>query len=104
MFEIADSVVTGQGEASIPERFQFWNYPNPFNSECKFVINADNYYHDSKIEIFDITGRQVFSEKTTLIKGNNSVVWKPNNLASGIYLARIVAGKYSLTAKLVYIA
>jgi len=104
MFEIADSVVTGQGEASIPEQFHFWNYPNPFNSECKLVINADSDYRNSRLEIFDINGRQVYSEKIALKTGFNTFIWHPQNTPSGLYLARIVIGEQSYTSKLVYLA
>lgn len=87
-----------------PEEFEFHNYPNPFNSECRLVINSDSDYRNSRLEIFDITGRRVYSENTPLNEGLNTFIWNPKNASSGLYLARITAGKYSITSKIVYIA
>jgi len=105
MFRLDDCVISGQCELDpLPWDFKFYNYPNPFNSECKLVINSDNIYHDSQLEIFDITGRQVYSEKIPLKIGTNSFTWRPENSPSGLYLARVVIGEFSFTAKLVYLA
>ncbi|MGC9314748.1 MAG: T9SS type A sorting domain-containing protein, partial [bacterium] len=105
MFEIDEGIWSGIAEARPkPLDFQFRSYPNPFNSECKFVINADNEYRDSRLEIFDITGRTVYTKNMRLMEGSNILIWSPENASSGVYLARIVAGEMVYTAKLVYMA
>ena len=103
MFELDEGVISGQGESSIPENFQFYNFPNPFNSECQMVINADRDYRNSELEVFDINGRKVYTESISLKMGINRFVWTPQGNSSGLYFARIIAGKYSQIKKLVYL-
>jgi hypothetical protein len=89
-----------------PETFElFQNYPNPFNSETKikFYLPKDS---EVKIKIYDILGREI----VTLLKerrkmGYYTIVWNSKNkfgkdVASGVYIYHIQAGKYSTTKKM----
>jgi hypothetical protein len=84
-----------------PANLSIFAYPNPFNSTIKFVMDST----PNDIEIFDINGRlvdiiSVSGEHTAL---PYEIVWRPGDLPSGIYLARIKSGDMSLTTKLVYL-
>ncbi len=90
-------------------------YPNPFNSAV--TINFD-FGSESRsveqigngtsvesakplciIEIFDVMGRRIYSKNST----KSSIVWIPGeDVASGIYLARIRVGEAVVTQKIVY--
>jgi xylan 1,4-beta-xylosidase len=75
------------------------NYPNPFNPSTTIHYSLAN---DSKVSIivYDILGRKV----TTLVDdyskaGNYTVEWNPN-VASGIYLYRMVTNDFIQTRKM----
>tara|TARA_B100001250_G_scaffold248132_1_gene213336 strand:- start:2178 stop:4211 length:2034 start_codon:yes stop_codon:yes gene_type:complete len=78
-------------------------YPNPFNprTSLSFTIPENN---EVTLSIYNLQGREV----ATLIEGNmsagyHSVVWDANAYSSGVYFARMVAGNYKSTQKLVLV-
>jgi hypothetical protein len=87
------------GDAA-PARFGLGrSYPNPFNPSTTIV------YHlarpgNVRLEVFDVSGRRV----STLVSGDKSAgrheaVWRPRDLASGIYFARLSAGQLTDTQR-----
>jgi len=82
------------------------NYPNPFNPLTTIRYSVRERCH-VRLEVFDVTGRQV----TVLVHrvqlgGNYSVNWNgcdvlDNTVASGIYFYRLVAGEFVQTKKMV---
>ncbi len=79
------------------------NYPNPFNpsTTIRFSLAGSEYV---TLKVYDVTGREV----ATLVDGNRTagvheVAFEPKNLASGMYIYRITAGRYVETRKLVYL-
>ncbi|MCH7774714.1 MAG: T9SS type A sorting domain-containing protein [Bacteroidetes bacterium] len=63
----------------------FQNYPNPFNATTKirFNIPEDGIV---KLEVYDILGQRVIQIlNTELVTGPYEVVFRGNNLASGVY-------------------
>jgi hypothetical protein len=79
------------------------NYPNPFNpsSTIQFTLpQAGNV----RLDVFTITGQLV----TTLVNnrmgsGEHSVTFDGSNLASGVYIYRIMAGKNIQTKRMTLI-
>jgi hypothetical protein len=77
------------------------NYPNPFNP--KTVINYQLPITSTvELGIYNILGQKV----ATLVSGkqqagNYQVEWDATNFASGVYMYRMQAGKYSETKKLI---
>lgn len=57
-------------------------YPNPNNGS--FVVETDNF-ETKNIEILDVTGRVVYSERSS----NNKILININELANGMYQVRI---------------
>ena len=104
MFKLDDCVITGQCEVNpLPKEFEFFNYPNPFNSSCKFAFSGVSQPIEG-IDIYDINGRLVEEILDSRFHGNdNEYIWTPVGLPSGIYLARITAGNESFTTKIVYL-
>jgi len=90
-------------------------YPNPFNSAVTISLDFQSESRSveqvesgtsvesakplSIIEIFDVMGRRIYSKNST----KSSIVWIPGeDVASGIYLARIRMGEAVVTQKIVY--
>ncbi|MFC2170366.1 T9SS type A sorting domain-containing protein [Calditrichota bacterium] len=97
-------VVHGNNIANSPGRFELRNiFPNPFNSTVKITINLP-YQTNVTLNIYNITGKQV----ATLIKGElspgiHTASWNPENLASGIYFAKLIWGTDAMTRKITLI-
>ncbi len=72
-----------------PADITFNAYPNPFNPEISFEIKTDKKYNDLKIEIYNIKGQRV--ETIAVDHAGETVVWKPQNKASGVYTCKLSA-------------
>jgi flagellar hook assembly protein FlgD len=94
-----------EGSKIIPKEYSIANYPNPFNpsTKIKFDIRKSGRV---KLAIYDILGAEV----TILVDkymeaGSYTYAWYArdnygNQLASGIYIARIKAGNFVKSIKL----
>ncbi|MBU1880923.1 T9SS type A sorting domain-containing protein, partial [bacterium] len=85
----------------IPETPEVLVYPNPFNPTTTISFNLAVKQHID-LDIYDVSGRRV----AELVEGwrdagSHAVTFDGSNLASGIYLYRMVAGHLSTTGKLV---
>ncbi len=77
-------------------------YPNPFKSFVNISFENRNDVA-GRIEIFDIAGKRF----ETLFEGNfktglNNFKWKPANTFENVFFVRIIAGKNSVTKRIVY--
>ncbi|MGD0339119.1 MAG: family 43 glycosylhydrolase [Bacteroidota bacterium] len=77
------------------------NYPNPFNpsTTIQFSIPRNSFV---TLRLFDALGKHVndlVSEK--LQAGDYRIQWNAQNLASGVYFYRLMAGNFSETKKTV---
>ncbi len=80
----------------IPLDFKVYpNYPNPFNPETniKFDIPKDV---NVTIKIYDILGKEVFSFNEYQKAGSYEIMFDGTNLASGMYIYKLVVGDASL--------
>ncbi len=84
-----------------PARFELLqNYPNPFNpsTTLSFVIGSSSLV---TLKVYDVLGREV----ATLVNevkqpGEYSVRWDAAQLSSGVYFARLSAGAFTETKKI----
>jgi hypothetical protein len=82
------------------------NYPNPFNpsTTIEYKIPDDNV--NVRLTIYDISGRKIRTiVNTNQNAGRYKIVWNGRNdsgsrVSSGIYIYRIIAGKYTAIKKL----
>jgi len=95
------SDIEDEKETAIPKQFALYqNYPNPFNptTTIKYALPKAS---EVKIDLYDMLGRKI---KTLLIAeknaGYHNYEFKPNNLASGVYIYWIQAGQFSAKKKL----
>ena len=90
--------------ATVPDKYSLnQNYPNPFNpsTTIKFQIPEKSFV---SINVYDIIGKRV----ATLVSENKDagyyeVNFDASNLASGLYIYRIEAGKFADSKKMVVI-
>ncbi len=91
----------------LPKEFSLsQNYPNPFNPsttiEYQLPLSESSYHVNLKI--FDSLGREVFrlinAEQSA---GKYSINFDASNLASGMYIYRLQAGKFSQSKKMILI-
>ncbi|UCC80254.1 MAG: T9SS type A sorting domain-containing protein [Candidatus Zixiibacteriota bacterium] len=76
-------------------------YPNPFNARAtiEFDLAAPC---DVELTIYDITGAKVETIRRPGLKaGRHSILWDGDGVASGVYFARMEAGGYSQSIKMV---
>jgi len=103
-FEIIDPIGIQQIGTEVPRSFELHqNYPNPFNpaTQIKFDI-AERVAGDASLVVFDIRGRQVAELfKGSITAGKYETEWKPNFMPSGTYFAKLTAGNFTKTIKLV---
>lgn len=70
------------------------NYPNPFNptSNIQFTLPQNNHV---RIDVYNINGQLVQTlVNTNMTAGEHTVTFNARNLASGVYIYRIVAGNF----------
>ena len=86
---------------SLPQQFEFdQNYPNPFNATTHFRYALAKPINVS-LQVFNSLGQLV----TTLVNerqkpGHYDISWQADTFASGIYFARLQAGTFVKTQKL----
>jgi hypothetical protein len=92
----------------VPQRFELLqNYPNPFNPETSLRYNLPAA-GDVRLEVFDVLGRKV----RTLVNGEHKnagyhhTLWNGRDdngrqVASGVYIYRVVSGQQSLSRKMI---
>lgn len=106
IYKYVDPTYTGIGTQNneMPSAYKLeQNYPNPFNPSTTINYSIPSASEVS-IKVFDMLGHEVM----TLVNeqknaGNYSVNVNASNLASGIYLYKIVAGSYTDTKKMTLI-
>jgi photosystem II stability/assembly factor-like uncharacterized protein len=83
-----------------PLSFSLSTYPNPFNPSTTIAYDLPKAGH-IYLRVFDLLGRQVALLKDGFVDaGNHRMTFDGSGLASGIYFARLDAGKFSQTKKL----
>jgi subtilisin family serine protease len=99
--EVANSLITTAEGDEIPEDFYILrNYPNPFNPSTKVQFSIPQQ-SDVKLTLHDMLGREVkllFDENVEA--GMQEFVVDAGNLASGVYLVRMIAGTFNKTIKI----
>lgn len=88
----------------IPEIYRLYqNYPNPFNPATKIKYDLPRN-GNVILKIFDVLGSEIVTIENELRSaGSYETVWNASNYPSGIYFARLTAGEYSKTIKMILI-
>ena len=99
--DVTSQTLAIKDNPNIPNTFSLGqNYPNPFNptTTINFVVPTAS---NTQLDVFNVLGQKV----TTLVDGQisageHTVHFDASNLASGVYIYRLQAGKYSSVKKL----
>ena len=97
-----DIIVSINADPFSVSKFElFQNYPNPFNptTKIKYSLPEDSYV---ELKLFDVLGREVaMIVNNEQDQGIYEVEFNASQLASGVYLYKIKAGKYIKTRKMI---
>lgn len=106
ILRINSGIVNGlENDLGIPTEVELYqNYPNPFNpsSVIRFGVPNTAKVH---LEVFDVLGRKVATllDNETKNPGRYNLKFDARDLASGIYIYRLVIGDKVLTKKMTLI-
>ncbi len=103
-FKVIDPIGIQQIGTEVPKEFTLHqNYPNPFNPSTKIkfdIVHSSDI--NASLKVFDIRGRQVADLYNGKISaGSYEAEWKPAFLPSGTYFAKLSAGNFVKTIKLI---
>jgi uncharacterized lipoprotein YddW (UPF0748 family) len=95
--------VTGvEDEPLVPAQFALsQNFPNPFNplTTLSFTLSQQHY---TTLKVYDMLGREIATVVDDVLDaGTHRFNFNGSNLASGVYLYRIVSGTFTETKKMV---
>jgi hypothetical protein len=95
-------VLTGVDDEELPLRTHFsQNFPNPFNPVTTIAFGLAAPSHVT-IKLYDVAGREVRTlVDADMEPGNYSETLNAAGLAGGVYFARMTAGDFTETTKLV---
>jgi hypothetical protein len=89
---------------SAPEKISLDSaYPNPFNptTTIGFGLPFDS---EVSIQVYNLQGRVVETLASEHMQaGYHSVTWNADNFSSGVYFAKMIAGEYINTQKLILV-
>ncbi len=94
--------LNGEVEISAPKKFNLsQNYPNPFNPVTKISYDIPSSTL-VRLAVYDMTGREIQNLVNEKQKpGVYEVKWDASKFASGVYFARLEAGSYNKSIKLI---
>lgn len=76
--------------------------PNPFNPRTTFVLDLAQAAAAVRLDVFDVRGHRLATLLDgPLAGGRHQIDWRPDGLASGVYLYRFDAGGQRLSGKVV---
>jgi len=100
-FPLSEILAAQPDRVESPQDISLIAYPNPFNAATRISYSVPAA-SDVSLRIFDVTGRRIadlVSAKQTV--GEYSVLWSGEGFSSGVFFARLSAGSYTQTQKLV---
>jgi hypothetical protein len=79
------------------------NYPNPFNARTQ-INYALHRTGQVSVDIYDILGRKVQTlYNGEQAAGEHSLIWKADEVASGVYFYKLTAGDYAETKRMMLV-
>lgn len=97
-------VVSNEDETYLVDDFRLsQNYPNPFNPTTEIKFNLADAGLTS-LKVYDMLGREVRTlVNENLVSGSHTVTFNASNLASGIYIYRLISKNNSVTRRMTLI-
>lgn len=73
----------------------FRMFPNPANDKVQFVVNNKEAKGDFMVDVFDITGRKILSQKLGQYTPLETVSLPVSSLKAGVYLVKVSVGGFT---------
>nr|MCS5650378.1 T9SS type A sorting domain-containing protein [Dehalococcoidia bacterium] len=91
-------------DATLPSDFALHPiYPNPFNPSASISFDVPDFGR-VRLDVYDVKGALVETLlNETMRPGRHKYAWRPDELASGVYFLKLVAGAKAFTQKVTYI-
>ena len=87
--------------SSVPTKYELSaNYPNPFNpsTSIEYAVPNDGMV---TLKVYDVLGREVANLVNEYMpSGRYKITWDASKMASGIYVYRMTAGKFTTSRKM----
>jgi hypothetical protein len=101
-FYTPGSVTAVDNVNNFPKEFSLaQNYPNPFNPSTTIQFNVAKQEHIT-LKIYNLLGQEVKKlVDGEMNVGKHSITFNANNLASGIYLYKLVGNSVNITRKMI---
>lgn len=101
VLRVTGTAVSNEDDLGIPREVELYqNYPNPFNpsSVIRYGVPEQSLV---QLEVFDVLGRKVMTLIDGEMKqpGRYNISFNARDLASGMYIYRLVIGENVLTKK-----
>ena len=81
----------------------FRNYPNPYNPQTTITFIMPHSEH-IELKVYDVNGKVVQTlVNDTKNRGMHSVHWNAENVSSGVYFYKIVAGEFVMMHKMMLV-
>lgn len=100
-FETGVQTRVGESEKTVPGFRLQQNFPNPFNpsTAISYQLSADSFV---TLDVLDVLGREISSiVHAQQSAGSYKVEFNAGSRPSGVYFARLQAGEFSKTIKLI---
>jgi photosystem II stability/assembly factor-like uncharacterized protein len=96
-------VSRGENTEPVSQFILYQNYPNPFNPTTTFKFSLP-HQENVKLDIYDVLGNKITSLlNEEMNAGEHRVQYNASDLASGVYIYRISAGKNFSAKKFIVI-
>ena len=91
-----------EAEVEVPESYALdQNYPNPFNPTTTLVFRIP-VSGDASLKVYNLLGQEVATlAEGPFAAGVHRIEWNAHDLASGVYLVRMQAGRFAQVRKTV---
>ncbi len=102
---VTGTLVSNEVAVGIPTEVELYqNFPNPFNPTSVIRFGVPNSAK-VQLEVYDVLGRKVMTliNNETKNPGRYNITFNATNLASGMYIYRLVIGDEVLTKKMTLI-
>lgn len=80
--------------------FQIRNVPNPFSDWTQIEIESE-VSGIFQFRVFDVFGKELYSERTRILEGNNTISFDGSRLPNGMYIYTLSDGKASVSKRMI---
>lgn len=91
-------------KTTVDANYEFENFPNPYNTETTILYTLPRTSSFMKFEVFDVTGKKVYSQTFGTQAGGVHTLKYNQPLAPGIYFYTITTDNFKGTRKMIVVS